>query len=338
MPDPEMPDEVTLSRAQAEELAMRACLAAGADSASARSLVDATLSAALHGSPAVGFPHFVDYLSAFRAGRIKRQPKPALSRPFPAFLASDADGGIAQLGFDLAFGDLLETVRRLGMAVFSQKNSFTTGELGYYVRRLAEQGIVSLAATNAHALMVPEAGRPTVYSTNPLAFGFPLGDGSAPLVIDQSTSATAFVNIVRAAGEGRTIPEGWAVDRRGAATTDAAEALAGALLPFGGRKGANLALLVEMMSAGLSGGAWSLDAADFRSGTTSPAVGLTVIAIMPGSAADGLIGRAREQVRRLRSKDVYVPGVSRERASQPLLNELTMPRSVFEALSKFTGE
>ncbi|WP_416384278.1 Ldh family oxidoreductase [Rhizobium mulingense] len=63
------------------------------------------------------------------------------------------------------------------------------------------------------------------------------------------------------------IPEGWAVDETGMDTRDAARALAGALLPFGGRKGANVALMVEMLSTGLSGGPWSLDTPSFRSGS-----------------------------------------------------------------------
>ena len=33
--------------------------------------------------------------------------------------------------------------------------------------------------------------------------------------------------------------------------------------PFGGYKGSNIALLVELLAAGLSGANWSLDAASF---------------------------------------------------------------------------
>ncbi|RZL80031.1 MAG: hypothetical protein EOP29_04465, partial [Rhodococcus sp. (in: high G+C Gram-positive bacteria)] len=48
----------------------------------------------------------------------------------------------------------------------------------------------------------------------------------APLVIDQSSSATAFVNIRGAAERGEPIPQGWAVDMAGQPTTDAAAAIA----------------------------------------------------------------------------------------------------------------
>lgn len=85
----------------------------------------------------------------------------------------------------------------------------------------AREGLVGLAATNANAMVAATTGGPPVFSTNPIAFGFPLGEDMPPLVIDQSCSATACVNIVTAAAEGRAIPIGWAVDAQGADTQDA---------------------------------------------------------------------------------------------------------------------
>ncbi|RFB83194.1 malate dehydrogenase [Rhizobium leguminosarum bv. trifolii] len=332
-----MSDEVLLDQAEAETLAIRACRAAGAAPSTARALVDATLSAALFGPATLGFPHMVDYLDSFREGRINCDPTPTCERPFPAFFVADADRGIAQLGFDRAFNDLAEAARTFGVAIFTQTNSYTTGELGYYVRRLAGEGLAGIAATNANAMVVAKAGGPAVYSTNPMAFGFPLGEGSLPLIIDQASSATAYVNIVAAAAEGRAIPEGWAVDAAGIDTQDAAKALEGALLPFGGRKGANVALMVEMLSAGLSGGPWSLDTPSFREGSASPAVGLTVVAMMPGRADDGLIERARRQAGRLQEKGVFVPGVSGIDHPRLASERLKVPRSVFEAVTRIAG-
>jgi (2R)-3-sulfolactate dehydrogenase (NADP+) len=332
-----MTGEIELEQKEAEELAFKACRGAGADEASARALVDATLSAARFGPVTLGFPHMVDYLNSFREGRINCAPVPTLARPFPSMLVSDADGGVAQLGFDLAFGDIVEAARSFGIAMFTQTNSYTAGELGYFVRRLAAEGLVGLAATNANAMVVSKPGGPAVFSTNPMAFGFPLGEASPPMVIDQSSSATAFVNIVAAAAEGRPIPKGWAVDENGAGTEDPEKALGGALLPFGGRKGGNVALLVEMLSAGLSGGQWSLDTADFRSGSTRPAVGLTVLAMMPGPPEEGRIARAHAQARRLAELDVYIPGVSKTEFPPFLTKTLKMPTAIHKAIHAFAA-
>lgn len=327
-----MSDDVTLNETEARELALRACLNAGASLPSAQSLVNATISAMLYGPPTLGFPHLVDYLSSFREGRIKCDPSPVLYQPFPAFLTCDADEGVAQLGFDYAFSRIVDAAQNFGLAIFTQKNSYTAGELGYYVRRLAAEGLVGLAATNANALVTPKAGQSAVYSTNPFAFGFPLGAGSLPLIIDQASSATAYVNVVRAAAEGRPIPDDWAVDKNGNPTRDPLEALEGALLPFGGRKGGNIALLVEMLSAGLSGGPWSLDTPDFTSGGNSPTVGLTVLAIMPGNDQDSTIDRAAKQARRLAGLGVFIPGVT---GTSPSGNVLRIPRDVFDVVEQF---
>ncbi|WP_163609193.1 Ldh family oxidoreductase, partial [Klebsiella pneumoniae] len=84
---------------------------------------------------------------------------------------------------------------------------YTTGELGYYVRRLADAGLVAFAATNSPALMASGKSREAVFGTNPLAFAAPSED-SRPLVIDQASSATAFVTIRQLAEQGEQIPEG----------------------------------------------------------------------------------------------------------------------------------
>jgi (2R)-3-sulfolactate dehydrogenase (NADP+) len=306
-------ETVEISAAEIREIATDACLACGGNRAMAKSLVDATLSAACHRRPEVGFAHFVDYLRSLRSGRIDGKAAPQIDAPLPAFMHSDAGGGIAQLGFDLAFGDLVERARTFGVAIFTQKNSYTAGELGYYVRRLANEGLVSVAAANAHAMMAAAGGGKPVFGTNPLAFGAPLPAPAAALVIDQATSATAFVKILRAAAEKTSIPAGWATDRNGAATTDPAEAMLGALLPFGGYKGANVALLIEVLAAGLTGAAWSLDAGNFRSGERRPNTGLTVIAISADVVDPHFTSRLGRHLRRLAELGVHVPGSASSR-------------------------
>jgi (2R)-3-sulfolactate dehydrogenase (NADP+) len=299
---------VEMPLADIHRLATDACLTVGGSSAMTTALVDATLSAAQIGHASMGFPHFVDYLQSLRDGRIDGAAEPRIEHPLPATILSDARGGIAQLGFEIAFKDLVQRALSFGIAIFSQKNSYTAGELGYYVRRLASQGLVGLATANGPALMAASTESRAVFCTNPLAFGAPAAHVS-PLIIDQAASATAFVNIVDAVSEARPIPGGWAVDETGQSTTDPAKALRGALLPFGGYKGANIALMVEVLSAGLSGAAWSLDADDFREGDRSPHAGLTVIAISTSTADPPFAARNAAHLSRLKEFGVHIPGV-----------------------------
>jgi len=316
----------------ASELAYAACRGAGAGEAAARSLAEATISAELHGKSAVGFRHLVDYLAAFAAGRIVGGAEPELSSPAAAIIRSDARGGIAQLGFDRAFKDLRQRCAAYGVAIFAQVNSYTAGELGWYVRRLAEGGLVALAATNGPALMTVPGGVAPVYCTNPLAFAAPVENGP-PLVIDQASSATAFVNVRQSAERGERLPVGWAVDENGVATTDAHAAMKGALLTFGGSRGANIALMVEVLAAGLTGANWSLDAPSFNSGADTPAAGLFVVAIAPKLLTPDFAERLQSQLARLAAMGVYIPGRERNARDRTLLVEL--PTALVEAVEAY---
>ena len=84
------------------------------------------------------------------------------SGPTPAAGSRNSD-------FDPRVDDLRQRCTAWGVAIFAQQNSYTTGELGYYARRLAEAGFVALAATNGPALMTVPGGVAPVYCTNPLA-------------------------------------------------------------------------------------------------------------------------------------------------------------------------
>jgi len=294
------------SAAEAVEFAAGALRAAGASDAAAQSLARATVAAELQGRASAGFAHLLDYLAALRERRIDGATEPVLASPAPAMIACDARGGIAQLGFDRAFEDLCQRAAAYGLALFAQKGSFTTGELGDYVRRPAEVGLVALAATNGPALMAAHGAKAPVYCTNPIAFAAPPDEGP-PLLIDQATSATAYVTLRRLAEKGGPLPPGWAIDEAGQETTDPRAAMRGALLAFGGARGANIALMVEVL-AGLTGANWSLDAPPFDHGSASPGAGLLVVAIDPRVIAPDFPHRLRLQLERLEKLGVYIPG------------------------------
>lgn len=302
-----MTDTLTLSLDEARTLAEAACRKRGASPDVAAVLADATVEAEAAGNTAVGFAHLLDYLDALATGRINGGTGPAFDHPAPAVIRADARGGVAQLGFARARTDLAERARRFGLALFLQHGSYTTGELGWYVRALAVDGLVGYAVTNGPALMRPPGAARNVYCTNPVAFAVPGPDGPC-LLIDQSSSATAYVALRQAAQGARPIPEGWAVDENGLPTTDAAAGLRGALLTFGGERGANIALMVEMLAGGIAGGAWGLDAPAFDKGTESPAAGLLVLAIAPAVLGDGVSARMAAQVDRLAREGVHIPG------------------------------
>ncbi|CAN0590322.1 unnamed protein product, partial [Laminaria digitata] len=198
----------------------------------------------------------------------------------------------------MVFDALVAAAKTLGLAAFSQSNAYTCGALGTFVDRLAREGLLGFAATNGPPLLAGSGSKEPVYCTNPMAFAAPQA-GGPPLVIDQSSSATAFISIRVAAEKGETIPDSWAIDKDGNPTTDPRAAMEGSLLAFGGARGANIALMVEVLAAGLSGANWSLDAPSFLEGPDCPGTGLFVLAISPDAVAPDFKARMAGQLDRL---------------------------------------
>src|SRR5262249_3721790 len=89
--------------------------------------------------------------------------------------------------------------------------------------------------------------------------------------------------------KGEPIPEGWALDAAGRATTDPGAALRGTMVPLGDAKGTALALMVELLAAGLTGARFAAEASSFLDAEGSPpGTGQLIVAFDPAAfgAAD----------------------------------------------------
>ena len=171
--------------------------------------------------------------------------------------------------------------------------SHHVGAAGRHVAALAERGLVALLLSNTPAAIAPWGGHTPLFGTDPIAFAAPRAD-APPLVVDLALSQVARGRIVVAAREGHPLEDGWAVDREGRPTTDAAAALEGAMLPIGGAKGAALALMVELLTAGLAGARFGSEASSFLDGEGDPpGVGHLLLAVDPGPVGRSPSGSRR---------------------------------------------
>ncbi|HBV00393.1 Ldh family oxidoreductase, partial [Thalassospira lucentensis] len=150
------------------------------------------------------------------------------------------------------------------------------------VERLAEQGLAAMMFANAPAAMAAWGGRRPMFGTNPIAFGVPVGNAGDPIVIDLALSKVARGKIMAAKQKGVSIPGDWAVDTDGNPTTDPVKALEGTMVPAGGVKGAALAMMVELLAAGLTGAQFGHQSSSlFDDKGRPPALGQMIIAIDP---------------------------------------------------------
>src|SRR5258708_36949304 len=108
-----------------------------------------------------------------------------------------------------------------------------------------------VAGGNANHLP-PWGGIDMLLSTNPIAVAVP-ALAEPPLILDMATTVAAYGKVKVAAQQGKTMPEGWMIDRQGQPLTDPSRADDGFLLPIGGHKGPALALLFGSPAGTLTG-------------------------------------------------------------------------------------
>ena len=132
---------------------------------------------------------------------IDPEARPLLVESEEGFERWDGHGALGYLVLDAIVRGILEDPPERARVVVVSR-CFPTGVLGYWVRSLAEAGLVALlTATSPRRLPHPEGGRPLT-GTNPLAIAIPSSDG-APVVADVSMGAVTHGDVL----EGRARPE-----------------------------------------------------------------------------------------------------------------------------------
>jgi len=271
----------TLTLAEGEALVVRTLARCRTDPDNARSVARALVAAEAEGLKGHGLSRVPTYAAQAKVGKVDGVVKPTIEWRRPGVAAVDANNGFAYPAIDMAVAALPKAARQNGIAAAAIRRSHHCGAAGHPVERLAEAGLVGLMFANTPAAIAPWGGAKGVFGTNPIAFSCPL-PGRAPIVVDMSLSKVARGNILAAKQRGEAIPDGWALDSAGKATTDPAAALAGTMLPLGDAKGTALALMVELLAAGLTGANFAADASSFLDAEGSPpGTGQLLIAFDP---------------------------------------------------------
>ena len=301
---------VTLSIGQAEQLAAAALERASTGREQAASVARALVAAEAAGQSGHGLRRVVAYCAQAKARKVEGQAVPEAEQSRPAVLRIDARHGFAFPALDLAAERLPAMAAAAGTATASIRNSHHAGVLGLTVERFAERGLVALMMANTPAAMAPWGGAMALFGTNPIAFAAPVPDED-PVVIDLSLSKVARGKVMAAKQTGAPIPEGWALDHAGRPTTDPGAALEGTMLPSGGAKGAALAMIVELLAAGLTGANYAFEASSlFDDNGPPPGLGQWLMVIDPaamgGPGALSRIGMLAAEI--ARDDGARIPG------------------------------
>jgi len=156
----------------------------------ARTLADHFIAAEAHGKTGHGFSR-VEWLETLELQPDARPRREIHEPEFERWDGNDA------LGY-LVLAGIVETTlmnRPEYARVIVARRTFPTGMLGYWVRKLADGGLVAaLTATSPRRLGHPDGG-PKLTGTNPLAIGIPSSDGR-PVVCDVSMGRVTYGDVI----------------------------------------------------------------------------------------------------------------------------------------------
>ncbi len=254
----------------------------------ADSLVDADLSG-VHSHGVLRVP---EYAKKLTVDGVNPKGRPKVVKDEGACLVVDGDNTMGQIGASFAMQQVIERAKDLGMAAAGVRGSNHCGAMAYFARMPLAHDMIGIATTNALPTMAPWGGAERILGINPLGFAIPAGKES-PIIFDAAFSGTAHGKIRVYHQKGLPLPEGWAADKDGVPTTDAAKAIDGLLLPVGAFKGVSLALIMGILSSMLSGASYGTELGNMEDGPKAGEDGHFVAAIRVGAFEEVDVFKAR---------------------------------------------
>ena len=216
------------------------------------------VAADLRGIDTHGINRLPPYLARIRTGAMSASATPTFKEITPCVGQVDGQNGFGFLAAELGMRRACDMAETYGIGMVSCKRSNHFGMSAWIVQQAIARGMMSLVFTNSSPALPVWGGRERMLGVSPIACGAPGGEGGRDFVLDMAPSVAARGKVHKAMRRGETIPEGWALDSEGRATTDPKSALdGGVMLPMGGPKGSGLAVMMDVFSGVLSGSAFA---------------------------------------------------------------------------------
>lgn len=255
------------------ELLDRFCMTAfgkiGFSESESRIITDVLMLSDLYGIESHGMQRVVRYHKGIEKGLIKVGAKPEVVFETPVSAVIDAHDGMGQLVGHKAMETAIAKAQQSGVGIVTVRNSNHYGIAGYYAKMACDKGLFGFSCTNSEAIMVPTFGRLAMLGSNPLAFSMPADP--YPFFFDASTSVVTRGKLEMYNKMNKPLPDCWALDKNGDASTDAPDVLknivaknGGGIMPLGGceeksgsHKGYGYGMICEIFSSVFSMGVTS---------------------------------------------------------------------------------
>ncbi|PPR45073.1 MAG: Delta(1)-pyrroline-2-carboxylate/Delta(1)-piperideine-2-carboxylate reductase [Alphaproteobacteria bacterium MarineAlpha5_Bin11] len=265
--------EVFLSLDEIYLLAETALAFNGCNQINAKAVADTVMKAERDGSVSHGLFRIPGYIASLKSKKVNGKANPTIQNVAKCALRVDGDKGFAPGAIRVGVPELSKITKDYGMGVLAIRNTHHFAALWHETEALAEDGLVGIACTAYKPSVAPAGSKKPLFGTNPISFAWPRPGGN-PVVFDMATSAMAMGEVQVAAREGHSVPLGTGLNSKGEKTTDPSEiANGGVLLTFGGYKGSAIAMMVELLAAGLVGDLFSFEAKKEDNNDGGPARG-----------------------------------------------------------------
>ncbi len=324
------------------------CLEAmGVREEDAEQVTDCLLFADRTGHASHGIVRLPVYGRRVIAGVVSADARPRVEKETGSIAVVDAQNALGPVAGVYSMREAMRIASSAGIAMVLTRNSNHYGSAAFYTSIAMEAGYIGIAASNAPPNMAPFGGKDRFLGTNPLSVAVPAAT-QHPVVFDMASSVVARGNIILAAQRGDPIPEGWALDPDGNPTTDAAAALRGPVLPFGGAKGSAISLLIDIFSGVLSGAAYGRHLSTLENLNARQNLGHFSIAIDPSAFGersfflermDDLITQLKETPTAPGFEEILVPGeIESRNASRIEASGVPVSDDVIAQLRELAGQ
>ena len=243
---------------QAQELTARCFRGAAVSPADSKWVAELLVDAEARGKATHGLVRVGPELTRLRD---TQREAPSISHDTKVSCCIDGGGGQGYVVARLGLEKVLEKAVDTGLALVAIHNVGHTGHLGFFVRKLAHEGLIGVACGHCMPLVAPEGTAEAVLGTNPVAFAFPQPTGrieggiddEVAFVSDLATSQITRGEILVKQRTGGLLDFGVALGIDGKITTDATRVTT--ILPIGGHKGSALALAIQGLCLAAGGAA-----------------------------------------------------------------------------------
>src|SRR5450432_89233 len=218
------------------------------------------ISANLRGVDSHGIQLLPFYVDQLLAGEMDAQADGRVISESGSCLHFDGQNSLGQWVAETCCGHAVRIAKQMGIGMVVARESNHFGAAAWWAQKMRAAGQIGIVMCNASPIVPPWQGKQGRTGTNPICMSVP-----GPWLLDMATTTVAAGKVFKAFLNGQPeIPAGWAFDSEGVPTTSTAEAYKGMLMPLGGYKGSGLAMMVEILSSVLSGGAMANEVGGIR--------------------------------------------------------------------------